>query len=524
MAQAAARLQLFGPVRFMVDGVDLTPKGAKAKALLALLATSPGMCRSRRWLEGKLWSDRGPEQASASLRQTVSEIRRLVAGHPHLFSVDRTNVTLAHTSAPLDPIPGAGEFLEGIDVRDEEFESWLRTMRSRCPQPEPAPIGPVSQKTRLVVGCRSGADSSSENRLVATVFADQIAGHICDQVSALRRVLTRTGDALERADIDVDCQVVRGDDRPLAFLRIIASSTGQILFSRAVEIVGSPLSLIGSMQMGTMTFEAAEAALQHIPTVAAKDNPDACASALTQTALRKMFSFEAIQLGQADSLLQQAYALSPDPRHLVWRALILTIQDIELLDRDTARLKSAAEQLIGSALTSGTENALPLAIAAIVRAMLFDDANEAEYLARTATYVNPDSAFSLKALAVAQMMLGDLSAAYANSRKSHEMSASSAYRHWWDLYHSIVCISCSAFDEALRSAEAAARRAPNFRPPLRSLIALYSYFGMDDKARTAGRRLATIEPDFSTDRFRNDPAYPNRTLRQAGLLKHVAGL
>jgi DNA-binding SARP family transcriptional activator len=58
---------------------ELTPGGRKARALLAILALTPTRRRSRSALQDKLWSDRGPEQGAASLRQTLSEIRRALA-------------------------------------------------------------------------------------------------------------------------------------------------------------------------------------------------------------------------------------------------------------------------------------------------------------------------------------------------------------------------------------------------------------------------------------------------------------
>src|SRR3954451_4729946 len=70
------RISVIGLFRVIAyNDEDLTPRGRKARALLAILALTPGRRRSRPALQDKLWSDRSPEQGAASLRQTLFEIR-----------------------------------------------------------------------------------------------------------------------------------------------------------------------------------------------------------------------------------------------------------------------------------------------------------------------------------------------------------------------------------------------------------------------------------------------------------------
>ena len=130
-------LRLGGPLELRdTDGNDLTPRARKAQGLLALLGTSPGLRRSRSWLQDKLWSDRGPEQGAASLRQCLTEIRRSLRDHVDCLVTETGWVGLdpgrveVQMAAPAQPQGARGEFLEGLDVRDPEFEHWLRDQRS----------------------------------------------------------------------------------------------------------------------------------------------------------------------------------------------------------------------------------------------------------------------------------------------------------------------------------------------------------------------------------------------------------
>jgi hypothetical protein len=144
-------LDLLGPLCLRdAAGVDLTPRGRKSQGLLALVAVSPALRRSRAWLQDKLWSDRPQEQGSASLRQCLTQVRASLGRHVDCLMTDRDWVALdparvhvlaEHDQAELDD----AEFLEGLDIRDAEFEHWVRDQRMRYAERHGhAPEEPVS--------------------------------------------------------------------------------------------------------------------------------------------------------------------------------------------------------------------------------------------------------------------------------------------------------------------------------------------------------------------------------------------
>src|SRR6266699_1461288 len=98
------RIALIGAFRVLApDGEDLTPRGRKARALLAILALTPTRRRSRPALQDKLWSDRGPEQGAASLRQTLTEIRRTLGEcYRNCLVSDLRGVGLAMDQVTID--------------------------------------------------------------------------------------------------------------------------------------------------------------------------------------------------------------------------------------------------------------------------------------------------------------------------------------------------------------------------------------------------------------------------------------
>lgn len=102
-------------------GGDVTPRAKKARALIAYLAATPGRTADRSTLIALLWSDRANEQARASLRQCLFELR---SQSPGLIDADGDMVALNAVVA----IGGNGP-LSPLDRIDPAFDHWLATRR-----------------------------------------------------------------------------------------------------------------------------------------------------------------------------------------------------------------------------------------------------------------------------------------------------------------------------------------------------------------------------------------------------------
>jgi TolB-like protein/Tfp pilus assembly protein PilF len=127
-------------------GRDVPLPGRKVRALMACLALSPGKPWPREKLMALLWSDRGEEQARASLRQALAELRRAL-GEPSPLRTEHDAVSLAPAMIAVDApeferlaeagqsVEAAtlyrGQLLDSHGVRDDAFEDWLRAERTR---------------------------------------------------------------------------------------------------------------------------------------------------------------------------------------------------------------------------------------------------------------------------------------------------------------------------------------------------------------------------------------------------------
>jgi TolB-like protein/DNA-binding SARP family transcriptional activator len=142
-----AQLRLLGGFDLhSADGRAAIPAGRKVRALLACLALSPEQARPREKLMALLWSDRSDEQARASLRQALVEMRR-VLGDPSPVRAEHDAVSLDPTCLAVDALDFErlakagkweeaaalyrGPLLDGHGVRDDAFEDWIRVERTR---------------------------------------------------------------------------------------------------------------------------------------------------------------------------------------------------------------------------------------------------------------------------------------------------------------------------------------------------------------------------------------------------------
>lgn len=214
-AVGGIRITLCGRLRAVsAAGQDVTPRSAKAQGLLALLATSPNRGRARGWLQAKLWSDRPEAQAGASLRQALTEVRRALGPLSGCLKADRQSVALDADRVEIDD-RGPGEFLEGLDLRDQEFESWLRDERAaRAPAPRASPfaadLSPPVPDHPAVLFLRA-PDMPRDHQLFADVFTDCVARSLSEAMTV--DVFTAASRAVPAHAVAVLVQVFAQGDR-----------------------------------------------------------------------------------------------------------------------------------------------------------------------------------------------------------------------------------------------------------------------------------------------------------------------
>lgn len=515
-------VQLFG--RFSLSdnsGVDRTPTGQKSKGVLALLATSPKNERGRLWLQDKLWSDRAPPQASASLRQALVDIRRSLGPYSDLLKSNRTEVWFE--PGMLETLPqehAQEEFLEGIDIRDQEFEAWLSVQRSASSNPEgltAPPVQSTSEKnlSAVFIVCESatGQTNHQMEQLVGDAIARAMTETLAVDIFRELPASVPSRSLLISASLlgdDNDKKVLRLEIQDVSTLRSIWSEARPVE-TRAV-IAGEDLgvfSLVNTLMDEILSFISHKSLPQTY---------DTDAGLLCALAIADIFSMRSQRLETAEQRLRLAFEIEPRGEYQGWLAQLFAIQYVERF-ASLNELSDKAAEACAKGIALQPRNSHVLAAVANARLVLEKQIVTCGELARMSVKINPGNPLAWWSLSAAKIYYGSHDDAYRSAARASALAAGTRFQFWTDFQKSISALMVGRLGESLRLSEASSAMAPYFRPPLRYATAAYASLGAAKAASRKASDLTKIEPDFDLTRLAKDHDYPASLLHQSDVIE-----
>ncbi|MBE9640663.1 BTAD domain-containing putative transcriptional regulator [Salipiger mangrovisoli] len=145
---SSIRVKLLPSLKILVDGSPVALRGAKNRAFMVFLAFKAGRSVQREYLAQLLWPDSEAKRARASLRQSLTQLRKALGDEMLRTTPEAVEVPdgmlgtdVAQLAAGLDEglidrdglamLQTLPELFSDIDSVGDEFGDWLRETRTR---------------------------------------------------------------------------------------------------------------------------------------------------------------------------------------------------------------------------------------------------------------------------------------------------------------------------------------------------------------------------------------------------------
>ncbi len=558
-SHAAFRMYLLGPFT-LIDGkgLTLTPRSQKAQAILAMLALSARGTRSRVWLRDKLWSDRSEDQAAASLRQALFDIHRSLGPARGLLVADKNTVWLdmdrvlldteaaLRTEWPADRIND--QLLEGMDIRDVEFEDWLTLERQNWYrridegriqdvfEPRQQPNRDISNQSSLLpVTGRSdtpggkvsaAATDGSSNRpppsddlqwavaLQPPIVVGAGEGGRIGAQQFQNLLVKAISDGLGIAVTDLSFTPPEDEqDRhiglPLCLQLRLTFESDMVLFELSIKhLLNNRLLWRSSQTIGRSQLERADFGIAVALIAQAVDQLENFHEAnraderlmrdgLLMKSVHAIFRLSRGDLELAEKRLQAQVEYQPQSSAFAWLSFIRTFRVGQRFSPLDAHVIEEAQAHARKALEIDPHNSVSLALVGHVHSFLFREYDYAAGLFEKSIRLNPALPLGWDLYAMLHCYAGQPDKAAAMARWVQELGVYSPHRYYFD---TTKCISAGLAGDhlaAISAGEDALRARPNFNSLLRYLVSSHAHAGNLEAARSYMDRLDAVEGGFS---------------------------
>lgn len=505
--------------------------GAKQKALFALLATAPFGRRTRAFLQEALWGVACYDTGRQSLRRALADIKAIMgADFGAVLSCTYSEITLDISTVQFLGHRSAGEFLEGLDIRETGFASWLGGIRQNPAQLDS--LFQTSRATRLpsilpVVGVLPFRAVGANPDLA--VLGDWLAEETCRSLcrSRLLAVISHLSArefsrsvfdlAGARASLGIDyClagSIREAAGRLVLDIDLVDVATSRILWTRrfdeqAVHFVREPENALAAL-VRAVGSTIADQSLMHVagrPLQAIEDHR------LLMAGVNLMHHSTLRDFARAKELLQEATARADHAAEVhAWLGKWYVLSVFNGWSTNTARDTQRALDSTARALDRSPDNAFSLAIDGFAHCNLVRrlDVAESRYTAALESSPNEALAWLFKGAFHTFRSEGEL--AVESARKARALSPIDPFGYFYDAMIAGAHLAAGNFDEALELSERSLKFNDRHLSTLRiKLFALY-FLGRVDEAITAGGELLQRQPDFTiSDYMKRHPSadYP----------------
>ncbi|SHF12843.1 TolB amino-terminal domain-containing protein [Litoreibacter ascidiaceicola] len=517
-------ISLFGSCVVRVDGADgVEVKGAKHRALFALLATAPLGRRTRSYLQRTLWGSSCYDGGRQNLRRALSDLRSLLGvDFDHFIKCTNSDVELDLSLVNFLGAPGTGAFMEGIGIRDRGFEEWVASMRADVNQiaalyrttPRTELGRPLPRITALPFQRIMGGEDLN-------VLGDWLAEEVCRSLSrsnllsvishlSSRALATRTTDTLDvRRELDVDYFVTGSirdmGGRIVVDMDFVDARDGNIMWTRQIAGPQSKFwdeittGLDGVVRaIGRTIADEAIAYVNDRPVPELEDHH----LVIGGVSLMHRPTFR--DFAKSRTLLEEAVIRAPMVAEThAWLAkwYVLSVFNGWTTDRsgDTQKALDASSR----ALDINPDSSFSLVIDGFAHNNLMQRMDVASQRYDTAIDINPNESLSWLLRGALLAFQDEGPAAIAAAEQARNLSPIDPFGYYYDSLSSTAYLAAENYSRALELADRSLAFNDRHLSTLRAKITALHFLGRGEDARTAAGELLRRAPAFSLDAYKN---------------------
>ncbi len=498
---------------------DLT--GNKHKALIALLVTAPFGRRSRTFLQETLWGASSYESGRQNLRRALSDIKnRIGSRFDQLFRSTNADVTIDLTRVEYLGRPGAGVFLDGLDIPVAQYQRWLSAIRDNPSQlyamysmeaklPETQIVPSIAiLPFRVIGGSKNDAimgDWLAEEtcRTLSRSNLLHVISHLSSRVLARRIVDIGMVRAAFNVDYCVSGTLRQTDGHWILDTDFVDVRSGKLLWTRQFRrpqeaFFGDSAHGIAEV-VSTIGSAIADQSIRHVKQNRIDDLQD---HQMLIASVNLMHKMTLADFARSRQLLEALIDRAPHAAEVhAWLAEWYVMSIFNGWSTDRQKDQSLACGSIARALDIDPENAFCITIDGVVNNNLLLRMDRAEKSFDTALDLNPNQAMSWLFKGVAHAYRDEAEIAVGCVDKARQLSPLDPLDYFFDSLSATAHLAAENYDRSLELADRAIRTNNREISSLRVKISSLYHLGRKSDATAIANHLLERQPGFSLERY-----------------------
>ncbi|WP_323772204.1 hypothetical protein [Antarctobacter sp.] len=285
--------------------------------------------------------------------------------------------------------------------------------------------------------------------------------------------------------------------------------------TRSLEVDCGPVFQGAGFQK--LAFDSVEALRSQARKIWARPDPQCAADFLCLQAAERVFRMTPGSMLEADRLLARAYEIAPRGLYAAWRGFLRMMQVVEMHPVDFQQTADEATDFARHAMEDEAQNSYVCALAASVLLILEDSPHCSAQIAQDAVAINPANPLAWDALSTAAIYNGQPDKAHSYATRAQRIGGAGVTKPWLDMACCLTSVVTHNYPLAKEYARSSHILCPDFRPPLRYLLALAAHEGDQREGERFYDKLRVQEPNFCFERLVKDRDYPMAAFRKSGL-------